>query len=1112
MLQQTQQSLMTARIGLNIRRGLHLVGVVLPVLLFLYFSSHPFAQTKSQLPAPTTHVNDLAGALDDQTKARLENLLGNLKQRNKIDFYVAVVENTGGQDMFVFSRQLAHDWDLGARLSTRKSLLLVVSVSDKIAFTQFSRSVQSDLPDGILGDMTQRMRPAIDSGDFNTAITTGVDHFVGTLARRNGLSLADFETPPSTAAENKTAESTPVAETTPTNTPTPQVVSDLLPGDGPPVTTRSRSVKNSPENKPDTPVPVKSSLRKTNSSDDDAADAEEVELTLTLPFDERITKLKEFLATHPRSKARAHAADLLISAYAALGDQKLRGGDVAGGTDELFFAIDQAPTDISEKLFTGVIAQIPLNLYVSGERTAAFKAAEKIEAKFGSEAKHLLAIAAFYLRIESGEEAARVAALAVKLAPDMADAHYALAAGLHISLRLEEAIAEYKRTLELDPNTKNTRRSLADLYRATGKAEEALPLYREQLKIDPADKAARAGMVLSLLELGKRDEANSELEAALKDDPSNLPLLTGAAYWFAAHDDGEKSLDLARRAVEVEPRYTWAQIAAARALLARRQPLEAERSLRFARQYGKFPTLDYELASVLSSAGLYDEAAEVLQQSFALKDGMIETRLGGRKLSREANFDDLLAPERRASIFQFTAADTPANAKTLKALLAFQAQLNEEKLDERALVAAAKSFAAGDDEMRTFRQLYAANRLARKAVAFDTVYELAEAARSSLDTAMLVPAVTVAVQADEYHDMRARVIASGGTPYVSEAPRNVIANLLKGKVDDLSGWALFNREKPVQAVEYLRRAANTLPEGTPAWRGALWHLGAALEQTDSKEEALNYYIKAYVSEPDPIRKPLIEQLYRKVYGSLDGLDQRLNGSVATTAAPSPSPDASGVNASSPSSSPSQEPVAAAATPTREAVATASPEAAPKPSPEAVTTRSPEAAATPSPDAVATPSPEAVAKRSPEASATPSPEASSTPTSEKSSAAASEKSSGESQQPADSKSSAAPTLTEEQALAQATARKRATINITGRVTDSDHKGIENVVIVLISPRGTVLVATTDAEGNYSFKIAPSQRNYRLVPSKEGLRFDPVDKSVVAFTDDLKSVDFVATPSP
>jgi tetratricopeptide (TPR) repeat protein len=53
-------------------------------------------------------------------------------------------------------------------------------------------------------------------------------------------------------------------------------------------------------------------------------------------------------------------------------------------------------------------------------------------------------------------------------------------------------------TLELDPTSKVSRGSLADLYRASGKTEEALALYNEQLAADPKDKAARAGKVISL--------------------------------------------------------------------------------------------------------------------------------------------------------------------------------------------------------------------------------------------------------------------------------------------------------------------------------------------------------------------------------------------------------------------------------------------------------------------------------------------------------------------------------------------------------------------------------------------------------------------------------------
>ena len=436
-------------------------------------------------------------------------------------------------------------------------------------------------------------------------------------------------------------------------------------------------------------------------------------------------------------------------------------------------AINEADTSISEKLFSGVIAQIPMNLYLRGEREAAYKAAQSIETKFGNDPKRLLEMAGFYMGVERGADTVRLAENAVKLAPDLAEAHRMLAVGLHISLRLDEAAAEYKKTLELDPNSKVSRGSLADLYRAAGKNEEALALYNEQLAADPKDKAARAGKVIALFELNRADEANSALQSALADEPRNLPLLSGAAYWLAAHDHNEKALELALKATALEPRYTWAQIALAHALLGVKRPLDAERSLRYARQYGKFPTLTYELASVLASMGLYEEAAEVLRESFTIKDDQIQAYLAGRVQTSDASFIDLLAPERRAAIYQTASADTAANAKTMKALLAFSTAITPaegQKIDEPAAVAAAKDFASGSDGMRPFRQVYAASRLARNGVGITTALDLIAQARRATDEALKVPVLTLAVQADEFRDMRASAISSGSVPDVAPAP------------------------------------------------------------------------------------------------------------------------------------------------------------------------------------------------------------------------------------------------------------------------------------------------------------------------------------------------------
>lgn len=1053
------------------------LAVLAAVALFTLSTVTPLAQS-SQLAAPASHITDPAGVIDPQTKTRLEGLLANLKEKTKIELYVAMVDTTDGQPIDEFSQRLANEWNIAGRNTRTRSLLLVVSAASKTSFTRFSRTVQGQLPEGVLGEMSYRMRGPLSEGRFTEAIDGGVRVFVNALAEKIGFNAADLE-PASTVAVDRPGTATESPQTvlvsaTDVEKTRPRVVADAARAQDPQLTPTPPAEVPKPEPTPtESPVPeasptespktestpaetkteitelpeaskketestkpprrnltakgsttVKPTAKKPTTPVEVEDEEETVSLTLVLPVAERVVKLKEFLDTHPESKERARAIEYLVSAHAAVGDQKLKNGDSVGGIEHLFKAIDAVdPATTPDNLFTGVILQIPTNLYLRGERAAAFKAAQSIETKFGADAKRLPAIASFYLGIERGDEAIRLADNAIQLAPDLAEAHRVKAIGLHLSLRLDEAAEEYKRTLELDPASKVSRVSLADLYRASGKADQALALYNEQLAADPKDRAARAGKVISLLELSRQDEAATELEAALKEEPRNLPLLAGAAYWYGAHGDNNKAFDLARRAVAVESRYTWAQIALAHAYLGSKQPLDAERAMRYARQYGKFPTLNYELASVLASMGLYQEAVEVLRESFQVKEGQIHTQLAGRLPASDTNFIDLLAPERRAGIFQARSADKPENAKLMKALLAFNSAITPaegEKVDETAAVAAAQEFTSGTDNMRAFRQLYAASRLLRNGVGMSTVLELVAAARKASDDALSAPALTMAVQADEFRDLRARALASGSIPDVADAPRNVLANILKGRMEDYEGWALFNQEKYTQAIDHLKRATEILPATTPAWRTALWHLGAAHEQTGQDAQALDYYIKSYQgAERDSVKRSIIEQLYRKVNGSTEGLENRLLG-IATTAT---------------TEAPKAEPEPAKTEP--EPVKT-EPEAAPKP-----TTTEP------------------------------------------------------------------PKEVSDDQLRNAASRLRRNIKITGRIVGPDKAPLANATVVLISPSGSVMAATTDSEGNYSFTVAPSQKTYRVIPSKDGYSFAPLDRTFAALIDDEKNVDFVAS---
>jgi tetratricopeptide (TPR) repeat protein len=726
----------------------------------------------------------------------------------------------------------------------------------------------------------------------------------------------------------------------------------------PPAGTRPRPAAP-PQKRPARPAPAP-----------DARQSELDEIAKLAPS-ERVERLRAYLAAEPDSASAARARELLTVARAALGDEYLRASERRAGVEMFRAAVSEAPEQMSDKLFSEVVSQLPANLYLLGEQEAALELAREVERRAASSAPRLLSIAAFYLSVERAEEAARVAERAAALQPDLAAAHQALGAAYRVGLRLEDAARAYARAAELDPASATARRSLADLLRATGRPEEALAFYRQRVESDPQDSGARAGLVLSLFDAGRRAEAERELEAALFEQAGNLPLLVGAAYWYAARGEGARALELAERAVSLEPRYrwVWARVAHARALLALNRPLAAERSLRAARELGSFPTLDYELASALASAGLYEEAAEELTRSFTIRNGQIETRLAGRLVARAHSFGDLLAPERRAGLFQFAGAETPARERMLKALLALHqatGRAGEGSADAGAAAQAAREFGEGNDALRAYRNLYAATRLAERRVAGRAAVEQAQAAIEGVEAALSAPLAPVALFAEELRELRTQARESGQEMVVPEMPRERLSKVMRGRIEEAAGWALYNEGQTAEAVVRLRRAVSVLPENTDWWRNAQWRLGAALEASGSQRDALSAYVRSYKLAPDPTRRAAIESLFRRLNnGSAAGLEALLEESRATTAglgttaplttATSPSPAGSSVpeEAARPAEPATDAPVTTDS-PATDDNAAASPEATPAseatPSPEPTTTPEP----TPTPEPAATP--------------------------------------------------------------------------------------------------------------------------------------------------------------
>jgi len=173
--------------------------------LFLLISANPFAQS-NKLPAPASYISDFAGVIDSETKGRLENLLQKLKEKSTVELYVVVVDTTGAQEISDFSQQLARDWNIASKTTRSKTLLLVVSAASKTSFTQFSRTVRTSLPEGILGEMGYRMHGPLNDGRFAEALESGVRVFATALAEKIGFNVADLETSSSSSVAANSSE------------------------------------------------------------------------------------------------------------------------------------------------------------------------------------------------------------------------------------------------------------------------------------------------------------------------------------------------------------------------------------------------------------------------------------------------------------------------------------------------------------------------------------------------------------------------------------------------------------------------------------------------------------------------------------------------------------------------------------------------------------------------------------------------------------------------------------------------------------------------------------------------------------------------------------------
>src|SRR4030081_2568825 len=211
--------------------------IVLVVILFVtalfWSATNAGVSAQDRLPKPSGHINDFAAVLDAATRDRLEKILENLKQRTQVDLVIATVKTAGSEDLYDYSLRIANDWNVGAPAGSNKSVLLLIAADNGKFFTQVTRSARNYLPEGLIGNMGQRMRPKLETAGFSEGLVNGIRAFANGVGEIHNFTFADLD---QRSGENliveqtrpRTIESpavqpteTPAARATETPTPEP---------------------------------------------------------------------------------------------------------------------------------------------------------------------------------------------------------------------------------------------------------------------------------------------------------------------------------------------------------------------------------------------------------------------------------------------------------------------------------------------------------------------------------------------------------------------------------------------------------------------------------------------------------------------------------------------------------------------------------------------------------------------------------------------------------------------------------------------------------------------------------------------------------------------------
>jgi tetratricopeptide (TPR) repeat protein len=208
---------------------------------------------------------------------------------------------------------------------------------------------------------------------------------------------------------------------------------------------------------------------------------------------------------------------------------------------------------------------------------------------------------------------------ALEITPDYAEGHDDLGVALAGCGRIYEAIGQYQRALKIKPDYAEALNNLGNALVGRGQIDEAIALYQKALKIKPDYAEALNNLGTVWAGRGQIDEAIADFQKALKNNPDYAQAHNNLGFALAGRGRLDDAIAHYRRALEIKPHYAEAHNRLGIALARGGRMDDAIAHFRKALEIKpNYAEAHYNLGNALAGRGRFDEAIAHFQRALEI--------------------------------------------------------------------------------------------------------------------------------------------------------------------------------------------------------------------------------------------------------------------------------------------------------------------------------------------------------------------------------------------------------------------------------------------------------------------------------------------------------------